>query len=74
MSGKSYFLIERKTRKQKLIALIEKHQGIELGKLKGLFSLQTGVSFKKIDEYLLELEESGQIQVAENGSYELVKP
>lgn len=62
MSGKSYFLIERRARKQKLLEIIKKNPKLNLGKLKGIFSLQTGVSFKKIDEYINEMVESGMIE------------
>jgi predicted transcriptional regulator len=36
--------------------------------LKGLFSLNTGLSFKKIEEYLLELEESGIVERDSDGN------
>jgi predicted transcriptional regulator len=67
MSGKSYFLIERRTRKLRLLDMIKKNPELEIGKLKGLFSLESGVSFKKIDEYLSEMEESGMIKYDAEG-------
>jgi len=67
MSGKSYFLIERRTRKLRLLDMIKKNPELEIGKLKGLFSLENGVSFKKIDEYLSEMEESGMIKYDAEG-------
>jgi len=62
MSGKSFFLLERRARKRMLLEMIEAHPDLLLGRLKALFSMKTGVSFKKIDEYLRELEEGGLVE------------
>ena len=68
MSGKSFFLIERRVRKQNLLDLIRNsgEQGVSLKKAKSVFSLKTGLSFRKIEEYLRELEEGGLIEISED--------
>ena len=67
MSGKGYFTIERRRRKGQLLQLIKDNRETPLGKLKALFSLQTGLSFKKIEEYLTELEAGELIEYDEAG-------
>ena len=69
MSGKCYFMIERRVRKQKLLAIIKEHPDLEIGKIKGIFSQQTGLSFRKIDQYISELEESGIIESNAEGKF-----
>ena len=73
MSGKNYFMIERKVRKRALLDLIEKNPELAEGKLKGIFSAQTGLTFNKIDQYLVELQEQGEIERGENGYWKHVK-
>lgn len=68
MSNKNYFVTERKANKQKLLEIITKNKKILPGKLKGVFSLTTGLSFKKIEEYLSELVEGGLIEYADDGT------
>jgi len=64
LCGKSFFLEERRKRKVDLLDLIGKSEGkTDLNKLKGVFSLKTGLSFKKIDEYLAELHIGGLIHI-----------
>ena len=65
MSGKNFFIIERKVRKRRLLEIIQQHPELTPGRLKGLYSSQTGLGFRKIEEYLSELEESGLIEVTE---------
>ena len=62
MSGRNFFMVERRARVQKLIKMIKKNPDITIAKIKGLFSLQTGLSHNRIRMYLLELEESGLIE------------
>ena len=68
MSGKSFFLTERRVRKRNLLDLIRNsgEQGVSLKKVKSVFSLKTGLSFRKIEEYLRELEEGGLIEISED--------
>jgi len=68
MPEKSFFVIERKVRKAKLLDFIKKNPKLSEQRLKGLFSLNTGLSFKKIEEYLLELEESGIVERDSDGN------
>ena len=63
LSGRSFFLEERRKRKVDLLNLIGKNKKVSLNKLKGVFSQKTGLSFKKIDEYLEELHSAGFIQI-----------
>ena len=75
MSSRSFFLRERQTRKSNLLKLIEKNPGATLNRLKGAFSLKTGLTFKKIDEYLSELEASGLIEISDDDeNLKTVKP
>ena len=62
MSGKNYFMIERRARMQKIVEMIKKHENLEERKLKGLFILQTGARSRTVEEYLKELEEAGVIE------------
>jgi hypothetical protein len=66
-SEKSFFAIERKVRKRRLLDLIKENPNMPEGKLKGLFSLKTGLTFNRIDAYIMELEESGLIERDEAG-------
>jgi len=61
-----YFGRMRMMRKRQLLDLIRQHAPIEEDKLCGVFSLKTGLTFKKIRQYLEELEATGLI-VRENG-------
>ncbi|MCK5609294.1 hypothetical protein KAR91_45900 [Candidatus Pacearchaeota archaeon] len=55
MSRRNLFQNQRRARKLQLLAFIKKHPELNLKKLKGLFSIQTGATYKKIEEYLQEL-------------------
>ena len=69
---KNFFLRERQIRKARLLDLIEKHPELGLKKIKGLFSLRTGLSFKKIQEYLSEFLDAELIEI-DNGNVRKVK-
>ena len=76
----SYFVKERKRNKNKLLEMVRNNMNIDIlgggmhrKKLRALFSMKTGLSFKKIDEYLEELldtelifidEDSGTVKMA----------
>jgi len=62
MSKKSYFVIQRRVWKRQLLDLIEQNPEMPLRKIKGIFSLKTGLTFRRIDMYLAELEASGLIE------------
>lgn len=66
MPTDSYFMIERRVRKKRLLDMLIKNKGISLTKLKGIFSLATGLSYRKIDQYLTELQDSGMITYSED--------
>jgi predicted transcriptional regulator len=70
--SKSFFTIERKVRKRKLVDLIKENPKIPEQKLKGLFSLQTGLSFKRIEQYLEELEGANLVERNSDGEYSAV--
>jgi len=59
----SPFLDQRKKRKQDLYDIIKKNPDLGLKKLKAVFSMRTGNTYKKIDEYLEELEDAGLIDI-----------
>jgi len=63
MTSRSYFLRERQKRKQILLQMIEKNSEMSLQRLKSVFSLQTGLAFKTINEYLDELIGTGLIEI-----------
>lgn len=63
--SKNFFLSERKSRVKYLIKLISDNPKLPINKIKGLFTLKTGCSFKVINEYLAELTESGLIEFDE---------
>jgi predicted transcriptional regulator len=52
----------RRQRILKLLDLIENNQDLAETKIKGLFLLQTGLTTRKIDEYLNDLETAGLIK------------
>ena len=62
----------RRGRKLKLIELIENLQPVEEQRLMGIFSLQTGLRFKTIGEYLDELE-AGCLINREEGAVSMVE-
>ena len=62
MSGKNYFMIERRARLQKVVDLIKKHEGMSVQKVKGIFILQTGARGKTVDSYIRELIDAGVLE------------
>ena len=57
----STFARARRDRKIALMAIIKRMQPVDERKLMGIFSLQTGLKFRTITEYLNELEAAGLI-------------
>jgi DNA-binding IclR family transcriptional regulator len=57
-----FFTKGRLERKQALLEMVQKFSPIEEEKLLGVFSLKTGLTFKKIREYLDELVSAGLIE------------
>ena len=52
----------RRLRIQKLLDLIKRNPNLPEEKIKGLFMLQTGLTSRKIDEYLNDLKDAGLIE------------
>lgn len=65
MTSRNFFVIERRVNKRKLLDLIRANAQMSLRKVKGIFSLKTGLSFNKINEYLGELEAAGLIELSD---------
>lgn len=63
MSRTSFYVDKRKAWKRQLLALVQAHPEATIPKIKGLMSLQTGLSHKRIQVYLEELEEAGLINI-----------
>lgn len=62
----------RKANKQRLFELIKNHEGEELKKVLAIFSLQTGLRIRTIEEMARELQEAGLFEV-KNGIIEVRK-
>lgn len=62
----------RRLRITKLLDLIEKNGDLPERKIKGLFLLQTGLTSRKIDEYIDDLERSDLIE-RKDGKLSLVR-
>ncbi len=78
--SKNYFVLERKKNKDQLLAMVKKNSdlaipdgGISYKQLRALFSLRTGLSFKKIDEYLEELLAT-ELIIIEEGFVKMAAP
>lgn len=74
MSGRNFFMQERKARVSQLIRMLRKNQNdkvkVPINKIIGAFSLQTGCTHNKIKSYLRELEESDLIEIdQETGTF-----
>jgi predicted transcriptional regulator len=52
----------RRLRIEKLVEIIKSNPGLEENKIKSLTAVGTGLSRKRIEEYLDELENAGAIQ------------
>lgn len=70
----SYFLADRKERKDDLLELIKKNPEVGLTRLRGVFSQQTGNLFKTIDTYLSELVDAGLVEFDLTGIEIMVYP
>lgn len=57
-------------RKRILLTMITKHKTLPMSQLRGLFSLKTGLTYKKINEYLRELSDANLI-IIENDTVRL---
>jgi len=73
MSRKGYFETTRQLRKMDLLAVVTKTPGLPKEKLMGLFSLRTGLTFRKIEMYIEELEAAGLLEVNDAGEVSPVK-
>lgn len=58
----NFFVVERRVSKKRLLDFIQNNPNLLERKLKGLFSLSTGQSFKVIERYLDELEAANLIE------------
>ncbi len=67
MSGKNFFAIERRVRKRELLAIISENPKIQDRRLKGIFSLKNGLTFKRIECYLRELVDASLIEIDADG-------
>lgn len=56
----------RKLRIDKLLDIIQRNPELEEKRIKALFTLQTGLTRRRVEEYIEELEEMGLIR-RENG-------
>ena len=73
MSGRNFFMVERRARVQELIRMMQNNPDTPITKIRGLFSLKTGLSHNRIKQYLFELEESGLIEFdAEKQNYKIL--
>ena len=58
-------MVERRARVQKLLKMMKANPDVTIAKIKGLFSLKTGLSHNRIKQYIFELEEGGIIEYDE---------
>ena len=64
-SSKNFFLADKKARMRSLVSLINKNPELPFHKIKGIFMWKTGLSNKKIDQYVNDLLEGGLIEYNE---------
>jgi len=58
-----FFIRQRKLRKQELHRMIQLNPDLTLTRIKGLFSQRTGLTYKKIDQYILELTDANLVEI-----------
>ena len=64
-TSKNFFLADKKARMRSLVSLINKNPELPFNKIKGIFMWKTGLSNKKIDQYVNDLLEGGLIEYNE---------
>ena len=74
-TSKNFFLADKKARMRSLVSLIQKNPELPFHKIKGIFMWKTGLSSKKIDEYINDLIEGDLIEFVEDTrNYKVLLP